>query len=46
MHEVSLYLGIFGLVVLVFRTIGGSVLTIRADAFSEEISMLNAPKEP
>jgi len=45
-EEVSVYLGIFGFLVLVFRTIRGSVLTTRADAVSEEISMLNAPKEP
>lgn len=45
-EEVSVYLGIFGFFVLVFRTIRGSVLTTRADAVSEEISMLNAPKEP
>jgi hypothetical protein len=46
MEEVSVYLGIFGFFVLVFRTIRGSSLTNRADAISEEISMLNAPKEP
>ena len=45
-EEVSVYLGIFGFLVLVFRTIRGSALTNRANAISEEISMLNAPKKP
>ena len=45
-EEVSVYLGIFGFLVLVFRTIRGSALTNRANAISEEISMLNAPQKP
>lgn len=46
MEEVSVYLGIFGFLVLVFRTIRGSALTNRANAINEEISMLNAPQNP
>ena len=45
-EEISVYLGIFGFLVLVFRTIRGSALTNRANAINEEISMLNAPQKP